>query len=577
MQAIEKKVHGIFDRNIQLYIPFFQRSYVWIEEDWQRLLDDLLEAARTGTPHFLGSIILKDEPVMEPNPVGWARQRQVIDGQQRLTTLMIALRVAAIVNGKFKKFDDYFYEDDDDVHELRLLHNIHDNEAFQYVMSLKELVDLPEELSGGIADAYDFFKGAIDAEAAELLDTIRISELLDFVRILVDEGENEQQIFDSINSLGVRLTTAELLKNYLFSKEDIALFEQTWLETFEKDQETMDFWSQELLLGRLRKASIDNFLYSFLQIKVNDGSIKLTATERDELQRYEKLFDSYKQLIDRAYDGDRTKLLPELIGYAKKYMEVMDCDIAKKPVPARGGADRLLSIIVNMDMTTLIPYMLYLLYTVEDEEERNAMFGILEGYIMRRLITKDSNKNYNRFFTESLIGNDIRTADDLKTHILKSSATYPSDSSLAKGFETSQFKQHKAARGILYYMETALWDSDMQSNTMQSFESYSLEHMLPQNWRGTTWDQGENPESRDIALRTLGNLTLVTRKLNSTMRNSAWKKKLDRGGVKGLAHNARGLKTMAEVWELEEWDEVQIKARAQRLTDLAKEVWPYIG
>jgi hypothetical protein len=61
------------------------------------------------------------------------------------------------------------------------------------------------------------------------------------------------------------------------------------------------------------------------------------------------------------------------------------------------------------------------------------------------------------------------------------------------------------------------------------------------------------------------------------MRNSAWKKKLDRGGVKGLAHNARGLKTMAEVWELEEWDEVQIKARAQRLTDLAKEVWPYIG
>lgn len=577
MQATEKKIHGIFDRNILLYIPFFQRSYVWTEEDWRRLLDDLIETSKRNEPHFLGSVILKEEAIVGDNPIGWARQRQVIDGQQRLTTLMIILRIAAIVNQKFKKFDDYFFEDDDDVHELRLLHNIHDNDAFQYVMSLTELSELPDSLKkSNIAAAYDYFRREIDEESAALLDTRQISEFLDFVRILVDENENEQQIFDAINSLGVRLTTAELLKNYLFSKEDTGLFRETWFATFENDADTIDFWSQELLLGRLKKASIDHFLYSFLQIKINDGSVKLSAEEKDEMQRYERLFESYKLLINKAYNGDRLSVLKELIGYANKYMVAMDYEVASKPAPSRSGVERLLSIVVNMDVSTLVPYILYVLYSVEDADEQKEIFGILEGYIMRRLVTKDSNKNYNRFFTESLIGNKIKTAQFLRSYIAKSTAAYPTDAALENGFKTSLFKQHKAARGILYYMETALYDESMQSTPMHGFESYSLEHMLPQTWQGTIWDDGCDEEIRNSSLRTLGNMTIVTKKLNSTMRNSEWRVKLDLDGEKGLAHNARGLKTMTGVFTLEKWDEEQIEARAMRLTELAKQVWPYI-
>lgn len=576
MQAVEKKIHGLFDRNIQLYIPFFQRSYVWVEEDWRRLLDDLLEASRSESPHFIGSVILKDESVSGDNPIGWARQRQVIDGQQRLTTLMIILRVASIVNGKFKTFDDYFFEEDEDVHELRLLHNIHDNDAFQYIMSLTQLEELPGSLSGNIASAYDFFKGEIGEEEAELLNTRHIAQYMDFVRILVDEGENEQQIFDSINSLGVRLTTAELLKNYLFSKEDLDLFNSTWLPTFEKDSDTVGFWSQELLLGRLKKASIDHFLYSFLQIKVNDGSLRLTASEREDMQRYERLFESFKILIDNLYVGNRTAILDELIGYANKYMETMDYEIADKPTPSRGGADRLLSVIVNMDVSTLVPYMLYVLYSVDDQNERDEIFSILEGYVMRRLVTKDTNKNYNRFFTEGLIGNRIQTADALKQYILKSSASYPTDKELENGFRDSEFKQHKAARGILYFIETRLWDEDMQSSTLHSFSAYNLEHLLPQTWRGTSWEDGMDEDAKDHAMRTLGNLSLATRKLNSTMRNSPWKVKLDVGGEKGLAFNSHGLKTMSGVFDLEEWNEKTIQERAIRLTALAKQAWPDI-
>lgn len=107
---------------------------------------------------------------------------------------------------------------------------------------------------------------------------------------------------------------------------------------------------------------------------------------------------------------------------------------------------------------------------------------------------------------------------------------------------------------MLHYLETRLWDANMQSSTLQSFDAYSLERMLPQSWRGTVWDQNVADEARrDAALRTLGNMTIVTRRLNSGMRNSAWKVKVDDKGDKGLAHNthnARGLKTTTGVCAL---------------------------
>lgn len=578
MQAHEVKIHDIFIRNVLLYIPFFQRSYVWGEDDWRRLLDDLVDASRRDEPHFLGSVILKKEEFGQPNPNEWAGKSQVIDGQQRLTTLMIIMRIVSIMNGKFKTFDGIFFEDDDDMHELRLLHNMHDNDAFRYVMSLSKLKDVPEHLQGNIATAYDYFRQAITPEIAKALDVKRMVKLLDFVRITVEEGENEQQIFDSINSLGVRLTTAELLKNYLFDKKDIGIYEKTWLPVFERDDDTLAFWSQEIVLGRLKKASIDNFLYSFLQIKLNDGSVKLAASEKEDMQRYEKLFDSMKLLIDRAYGKDKLAILDELTGYARKYMDVIDLDVAAKPAPSDPGVERLMSIVVNLDVSTLVPYILYVLYTVDSEAERNAIFAVLEGYVMRRLVTRESNKNYNRFFTEQLIGNKVKDARRLAKILQKATASFPTDAELDAGFQSSQFRQHKQARGILYYLESRLWDGQMQSNTLQSFDAYSLEHMLPQSWRGTVWDEGvADGARRDAAMRTLGNMTIVTRKLNSGMRNSAWKVKVDAKGDKGLAHNARGLRTMTGVCTLPKWGERQIAKRAHILSDLAKQAWPYPG
>lgn len=577
MQAHEAKIHQIFDRNTLLYIPFFQRSYVWDEDDWQRLLDDLVGACRANKHHFLGSVILKREWPKDPNPIGWSHMRQVIDGQQRLTTLMILMRVVSIINNKYKTYENTFYEIDDDIEELRLHHNVHDNDAFRYVTSLKELKDISEGLKGNIADAYEFFRKHITPEIAEVIDTKRLADLLDFVLVLVDEGENEQQIFDSINSLGVRLTTAELLKNHIFAENDIELYKETWFKTFEEGAEVPEFWAKEITLGRLKKAAIDNFLYAYLQIKINDGSFEINSAEKDSFQKYDKLFDSLKEMIKRRFGDDRIGVLPELIKYAEHYKEKINPEIADKPSPAKPCVERILSIAMNMDVSTLMPYILYVMYNVDDMDEQNAIFGVLEGYVMRRMVTKDTNKNYNRFFTEGLIGNNILTADGLKGFLLDSSAEYPSDEDLERGFLGTQFKQNTQPRGILYYIESALHEDQYQSMPLYSLSTYSLEHMLPRTWRGTVWEDGADEKRKDSAMLTLGNMTIVKKSLNSSMRNSEWTVKLDMDGEKGLFHNASGLKTMAGVFSLPAWNEDEIENRAKRLYELAKSVWPYIS
>ena len=80
-----------------------------------------------------------------------------------------------------------------------------------------------------------------------------------FVKIDLDEDEDEQQIFDTINSLGVNLTTAELLKNYFFSRETIQEYEDKWVSVFEKDDDAKTYWDTELETGRLKRAMIDIF------------------------------------------------------------------------------------------------------------------------------------------------------------------------------------------------------------------------------------------------------------------------------------------------------------------------------
>jgi len=103
LEAGKKTISDIFNGNRILEIPFFQRAYVWGNEQWGRLLEDMEQISQQNTPYFLGSVILKQQMTNTTKSV--SDVRTLIDGQQRLTTLSIFLKTLCLKNDENNKFE----------------------------------------------------------------------------------------------------------------------------------------------------------------------------------------------------------------------------------------------------------------------------------------------------------------------------------------------------------------------------------------------------------------------------------------------------------------------------------------
>lgn len=572
MDAGKRTINDIFTGSRLFEIPFFQRAYVWDEPQWMRLLEDVEELCSKPKPkpYFLGSIILKQQLTSSGSRVGDVRT--IIDGQQRLTTLSILLKVLCLKTGELRKFDKRFRLDDD---SIVILHNHNDVHAFNKLMSLEK----PEELSGEdkITRAYQFFLKKLDINR---VDFATICDYVMFVGIDLSADEDEQQIFDTINSLGVRLTTAELLKNYFFSRNDVTLYNTYWLDVFEKDEETKAYWDQEVATGRFRRTFIDLFFYAFLQIKMQDADLKVKAEDKYAFSNVVKLFDSYKELIHTYLPGPekRLTLLGEIKSYAEVFRKTIRKDVSDGELTAQAGVDRLNVIIFNLDTATLIPYILFVERNVADDAEKTLIYEYLESYIMRRLVCKETTKNYNQLFGERLILNRAITKDTLIAWISTQDDKVnrmPTDSEVSTAFSSVRLT-NKYATGVLYLIESKIRNRSFHATQLLGINKYSLEHLMPKKWRNNWKFSGSEAEAdlRDGILLTLGNLTIITQSLNASIRDADWAtKRAGQGDKGGLLKYADGIETLSKCLSMDEWNEDTIAERAEELSKLALECW----
>lgn len=567
MDAGKRTINDIFNRNRVLEIPFFQRAYVWGENQWERLLEDMELVSSTNKPYFLGSVILKQQQTNSSNEVG--DMRTLIDGQQRLTTLNIFFKVLCLKTGKNSSFERRFKLEND---ELALWHNHNDIQSFQIVLNFEEL----EEIDGtdNIRQAYNFFKENVNPEK---LDRQTILNNIMFVGIDLGVEEDEQQIFDTINSLGVRLTTAELLKNYFFNRNDLTEYETFWKIVFEKDDVTKDYWDREITAGRLRRTFIDLFFYSYLQIKIQQPELKVRTEDRIEFSKVEILFESYKKLI-KGYNLDKKELLIEIKEYAKLFKDNFDYDIIWRELTSDFGVERVNAIIFGLETSTLIPYVLFVLKNVPDENQRNELFEFLESYVMRRMVVKATTKNYNQLFTDRLISNKIITKGQFQKYLnsRNDKINYlPNDTELKHGFDNS-ILINKQSAGIIYLLESKIRNRHKQATQLLGISNYSLEHLMPKKWENK-WASVPTKEAKDFRnfkLKTLGNLAIITQSLNASIRDSNWPtKKRGSGNKGGLSHYSGGIETLAPYLELQEWNEEEMQKRSDFMFDNAKDIW----
>lgn len=571
MNADKAKITDIFNNATLVEIPFFQRTYVWKEDLWERLLEDMEYVSKTKKTHFFGPIILKEgkKPTSEDK---FAERETVVDGQQRLTTFLIFLRVLCLKKGQDVLFNYQFRISGE---EIALRHGKNDIEAFEKVMNLDTVtkIDNPAPESR-IISAYNYFVDNIDETK---LDIMPILTNVLFVKIDLNNDEDEQQIFDTINSLGVNLTTSELLKNYFFNRDTIEEYEKKWESVFEKDQEAKSYWDTVIETGRLKRALIDIFFDSYLQLFVQDKKYNVTNEDKLMYDRVDQIAQSYQHFINHYCGGDKNVILAQMKDYASCFRKTFRPDQCNMSIPATPSIERLNIIIFGLKTSTLIPYVLYITKNVFDEEELNKMYGILESYIMRRMVVQATAKNYNRLFISLLLNetldsekliNRLSNADDSTTYV-------PSDNDLNIAFMNGKLVNIQS-KGILYLIESHIRPEN-SATALLGFRSYSLEHLMPKKWRNN-WGTLENEElerTRDSKLLTLGNLAIITQSLNSSIRDDNWTtKKIGKGDNKpGLNKCADGLVTMQEVLNKSVWNEDEIDSRGKWLYEQAISLW----
>lgn len=600
MDAKGQPLRFLCDEQI-LEIPFFQRAYIWNDKNWKELLDDLLLSSGR---HFLGSIILKRIRQTTGSPM----KAFIIDGQQRLTTLSILVKALydCIDNKKNKLRNDavealfYTLRSSDSEYILSIKHSHKDRKQFEEVIGTVVDGEIKSSIQSSldkindddpyllIKRCYKFFysqlKEKTQEEIINLWDSLFDKNNNILVVIDLDDNDQEQKIFDTINSSGIRLSSTDIIKNALYQKmieithdeETVATYyKKTWEYIFEKDDDAILYWSSLKSIGRLMRQNSELLLQAVAIIK---GIFDV------EKHTIHQMADLYKEEIIN-YDVNKLKALVEdIISYAQIYKDYI-LEFKEGEFFEFGNESlelvklRLLHILEKNDISTFNPYIIYVAQKYKDNPDIIIKkFQELEKFVMCHLITKSSTKNFNKdcsFFINDKMGKTIenRIADFTENQLYDG---------------ISKSVSNNLGKVILFWIELKRRFDDSKFDTKLLQYNYQLEHILPQKWE-KNWssvlyvdEQGnilpDDMESRNLRydkVYSLGNMTLLNGRLNSAISNNNFKiKMIGEGRKHGIIKYSSLSITKDDIVEKiynngVEWNE---KAIIEREKNLGKEV-----
>jgi len=372
-------------------IPFFQRGYVWDKSNWEDILNDLLDSSRS---HFLGSLILKQQVRQSGKP----KEVLVIDGQQRLTTLSVLLRALYdTFDGEIKtnceaSIKNYLYykknQTDSDLH-IKIEHSHIDANYYSKVIR-DELtqVEFDKIIIGDdsnktiskdnkILQCYKYFIEQLKTKDSQTRQGLfnRLLDTENKILVLIDltDKEDEQAIFDTINSAGVRLSAADIVKNSLFQKaielfdlqaNVLTLYRINWEEIFTKDDDTVAFWDTPRSTGRLMRDNIEILLHSISVIKGFFDPDKHTLSDLSVL---------YKQYISLLKKSQLKTFIEEIAKYARLYREKILVFDQSTLFSFTDDIQKLFHILNVCEISTFHPYILSLFFKYEHDDRKSGL------------------------------------------------------------------------------------------------------------------------------------------------------------------------------------------------------------
>ncbi|WP_108989060.1 GmrSD restriction endonuclease domain-containing protein [Streptomyces coelicoflavus] len=564
MRAQEITFLKLVQGDKQFQVPLYQRTYSWGREQLKRLWEDIGElvdqhlSGETSAPHFLGSVVLAPGQIQAGGVQRWL----VVDGQQRLTTLMLAftaLRDHLKGTGDSRGVDrvhrqilvNEFHEG---VDHYRLLPTQADREAYTAcVQSRAEAGG-----SDNIGAAYRFFLGALaegqeaagDNQWIATVETV-LKDLLSIVEITAEPGDNVYRIFESINNTGVGLSQSDLLRNYVFMllpKRGERVYQELWLPM----QQSLGPKNLELLV--------------WLDLVVR-GHHK---TKQSEIYR-----EQQKRLQPLA--GNEDALQREIVQLAergRRFLRIIE--------PRREQSSALRAVLERLASwggQTHYPLALHLLDLVDGgtttPEDAAEALRYVESYLVRRLICQTSTTGLNRIFMEAPreLETDRPAAEAVRRFLSGRRRRWPSDEELRDAIRSKPFywSGRPPQRSYILRRLEESYDSSEPIDFVKA--SLSVEHVLPQRptsaWFDLLTDETEPnqtpQELHDLLVHTLGNLTLTGD--NAKLSNSPFERKQQ-------ILDSSALRMNQEIASTQRWGKAEILARADRLTERAVRLWP---
>jgi uncharacterized protein DUF262/uncharacterized protein DUF1524/RAMA domain-containing protein len=602
METQVRTPQTVFTQPQRLIVPLFQRPYVWNEDNqWEPLWGDVVRVAQRllddpagrHHSHFLGAVVLQQLQ----NSTGTMLERTIIDGQQRLTTLQLLLDalyrglLTAGAENPARRIETLvmnappFQEHPED--RFKVWPTNRDRPAFDAVMAADPPLDY-ETLdcrTSRIVQAHEYFakrsrewlvadESNIPARASAVERAVR--EFIQMVVIDLAADENAQEIFETLNARGAQLTAADLIKNFIFQRLiDAGVDVQAAYERYWKEFEA-GFWETEIRAGSLRLQRSSMFLSHWL----------IAKTGEDILAR--EVFYRFKTYADFDAGVSMIELLAQLYRAGQQYRGFVNTGRLPGPIDRLGLFAYRTSVLETEAVKPLVLFLRDPDEAVIPPDQITKALEVVESWLVRRMLVRAPSKSYAQVFAELIghvrkygrqsVGDVIANYLDRETGI---NSYWPDDEEVRTELRTLAVYRRLSRARLRMILEAIEDDYRGWRGTATGLgeervarSRYVIEHIMPKKWQAN-WplDEGQTAADRDALIDTIGNLTLLTRRLNSAVSNGPWSGPT--GKYAALQrHDVLILNRRLVEQASDGWDDEHIQARAEQLIDAIIQVWP---
>lgn len=555
MKATSANLLSVIKGPKQFIIPIYQRTYSWHQAECEQLLSDIIRISQSENihGHFVGSVVYFQESI---HTVSDVPRLLVIDGQQRLVTITLLITALA----EFLKENDALIETSRTKLQNYYLFNAEEDGDLRYKLLLtrgdkETLINILKGIaaqsgSKRVIDNFHYFKNEI--KSSNVTDIYNGLQRLFIVDVALEKDvDNPQLIFESLNSTGLDLSQADLIRNYVLMGQEVDL--QT--ELYER------YWfPMEQRFGDAYSSQFDSFMRDYLCVKTG------------VIPNKNKVYQSFKSFVNSPDSPNSISgVVEDIYIFSEFYVNMV---LHQEPRTRLKDAFERIS---RLKVDVCYPFLLAVYHDYDEDlltdDEFYDVICLVESYVFRRAIcglaTNSLNKTFSTLY-KSISGGDAGSGICVISILIAFSSLgsykrYPRDSEFVRNLVTRDVYSLRTRKYLLERLE----NHDRKESV--NVADLTIEHILPQSpnlsaeWKAMLGENWEN--IRDEYLHRLGNITLTGYNPELSDKSFIEKKKMLGG------YNDSPLRLNEYLRNTDVWNAEEIEARAKILAEKAKSIW----